>query len=114
MEWNIAPECISIVILSIVWIYSRKSHMTPSLKNRLFQGCLFVSFVAMATNILSTIMIAYVTIFPLWLNHLITTIYFVFTPLMGLVYSFYSAAIIFEGKETLRRTLLIWMIPGVL
>ena len=83
MTWNIAPESISLVMLGIILIYSRKGSHLPTLKNRMFQGCLFVTFCAMLTNILSTVMIYFYQIIPLWMTWLITTLYFILTPLMG-------------------------------
>ncbi|MEG0366731.1 MAG: EAL domain-containing protein [Coprobacillus sp.] len=114
MKWNIAAECISLVILGIIWVYSRKSFLTPSLKNRLFETCLFISFLAMSTNIASTVMITYLDLFPLWLTWIITIIYFIFTPLMGLVYCLYSISIIYEGSNNLKKQIIVWTIPGLL
>lgn len=114
MHWNIAAECVSIIILLIIWVYSLKGSLLPTLKNRLFQGCIFVTFCAMCTNILSTIMIAYVEWFPIWLTALITMVYYIFTPLMGLVYFSYSAAVIYMDKVQLYRILKLGCIPGLL
>ena len=44
MHWNIVAECISEINLIIIWFYSRKSNLVPSLRNRLFQFCFFVTF----------------------------------------------------------------------
>ncbi|WP_187117548.1 GGDEF and EAL domain-containing protein [Beduini massiliensis] len=114
LDWNIAPECISAVILSIIWLYSRRGSWLPTLRNRIFQCCFLVTFLAIITNILSTIMIAYYHVFPLWLIWLITTIYFIFTPLMGAVYCLYAATIIYQNKEHLLRFMKLSMIPAVL
>lgn len=112
MNWNIAPECISVVILSIIWIYSRKSNLTPTLRNILFQGCFLTTFTAVITNILSALLIAHSSLF--YLTWIITTIYFIFTPLMGLVYGLYSASVIYEGKLDFHRFIFLWSIPGIL
>lgn len=113
MKWNIAPECISMVVLCIIWVYSRKSNLTPTLKNILFQGCFVITFIAGSTNILSTILILNYTHIPtIALTWIITTIYFAFTPLMGLIYHFYSASVIYEGKKNLRKSFFLWSIPG--
>ena len=57
MEWNIAAEAISLVMIGIIGVYARKGSHLPTLKNRIFQWCLTVTFSAIFTNILSTIMI---------------------------------------------------------
>lgn len=114
LDWNIAPECISAVILSIIWLYSRRGSWLPTLRNRIFQCCFLVTFLAITTNILSTVMIAYYHVFPLWLTWLITTIYFIFTPLMGAVYCLYAATVIYQNKERLIRFIKLSMIPSIL
>lgn len=48
-----------------------------------------------------------------WMTWIVTTVYFLFTPLMGLIYFTYAAAVLFEGSSSLRRGLVFWMIPGV-
>ena len=97
MHWNIAAECISIVILSIIWIYSRKSNLVPSLKNRIFQMCFLITFCAMGTNIISTWLLSYVDCPFHFLPWIITTVYFAATPLMGMAYFYYTVATVFEN-----------------
>ncbi|WP_050636817.1 putative bifunctional diguanylate cyclase/phosphodiesterase [Candidatus Stoquefichus sp. SB1] len=112
MSWNIVPECVSIIILMIIWIYSRKGSALPTLKNQLFQSCFLITFCAMATNILSTVMIQYLHLFPIWLTELITTLYFICTPLMGMIYFLYSASIIYDN-DYLFKVMLMGSIPGI-
>lgn len=114
MTWNIAPEVISLVILTIIWFYSRNGSFLPTLKNRIFQGCLLVTFGAMLTNILSTTMIYYCDVFPVWMTWTVTMIYFVMTPLMGLAYFLYAVAVIYEENSEGRRVIKIGLIPGAL
>lgn len=83
MKWNIALETISLVILGIIWVYSRKGSHIPSLKNRMFQGCLTITFAAMTSNILSTFMLYRYIPSPLWLTWAVTTVYFILTPFNG-------------------------------
>lgn len=112
MTWNIAAESISIVFLSIIWGYSRKGSLVPSLKNRCFQACFLITFCAMITNIISTLMLKSYLDVPLWMIWLVTTVYFVFTPLMGLVYFYYTAAVIYENRKGLPRVLVLTGIPS--
>lgn len=114
MRWNIAPESISLVMLGIIWVYARKGSHLPSLKNRVFQGCLMVTFSAMLTNILSTIMIYEYDKVPLFLTWFVTSIYFVLTPLMGLVYFLYTITVIFDEPEQMKRLITVGIIPGIL
>lgn len=114
VRWNIAPETISLVILGIIWVYSRKGSHLPSLKNRIFQGCLTVTFAAMLSNILSTFMLYNYVPVPLWMTWTVTGIYFILTPLMGLVYYLYVVSIIYEERPQLKRMILAGSIPGIL
>lgn len=113
MSWNIAPECISTVFLCIIWVYSRKGNLVPNVKNRLFQASLFTTFCAMTTNILSTILIHWLSPSTLVLTWVVTLVYYVATPLMGLVYFFYTAANIYEDAPKLGRYLLLSSLPGI-
>lgn len=114
MEWNFAPECISAVILCIIWIYSAKARPIPTLKNRLFQGCFLVTFCAMLFNILSTVMIYNLNGALVSLTWAVTTIYFVATPLMGTVYFLYTAAIVFEEQKKFPAGMLLTLLPAAL
>lgn len=114
VSWNIAPESISLVILTIIWVYSRKGSHIPTLKNRMFQGCLMVTFSAMLTNIVSTSMIYHYEVIPLWMTWLVTTIYFVLTPLMGLVYFLYSISVIYSEEAARNKIMGFGLIPGVI
>ena len=113
MRWNIAPESISLVILGIIWVYSRKGSHLPSLKNRMFQGCLTVTFAAMTSNILSTFMLYHYVRVPVLMTWAVTTVYFILTPLMGLVYYLYVVSIIYEERPQLKPMVLAGVIPAV-
>lgn len=106
MRWNIAPEYVSTVILCIIWVYSRRGSTLPTLKNKLFQVCFVVTFGAMVSNILSTELIAIYREVPFALTWLVTTIYFIFTPLMGLVYCMYTVAVIYENQKGIGKILI--------
>lgn len=113
MSWNIVPECISIIILIIIWVYSRKGSSLPTLKNQLFQSCFLVTFCAMATNILSTVLLEYLDFCPIFITEVITTAYFIFTPLMGMVYFLYSSSVIYDDEHLL-KVMFVGSIPGIL
>ncbi len=114
VSWNIAPESISLVILAIIWVYSRKGSHIPTLKNRMFQGCLMVTFSAMFTNIASTVMLYHYDAIPLWTTWTMTTIYFILTPLMGLVYFLYSISVIYSEETARNKIMGYGLIPGIL
>ena len=112
MSWNIAAECISTVMLCIVWNYSRQSHSLPTLKNKLFQVCFLTTFLAMTSNILSTICIQNTGVIPLWVNWPVTTIYFIATPLMGVIYFYYALSILYENQPRFPKRWLFLLLPA--
>lgn len=114
MEWNIAAESISLIMLGIIWLYARKGSHLPSLKNRCFQGCLVVTYGAMQSNILSTLMIERCQVFPLWMTWGVTTIYFVLTPLMGMMYYLYTVSVIYTDIEEAKRVIVPGIVPAAL
>lgn len=114
MTWNIVPELISLVILGIIWIYSRKGSHLPSLKNKMFQGCLMVTFCAMLSNVLSTLMIYHTDTVPLFLTWTVTQIYFILTPLMGMAYFLYTVSVIYSDSPYLKKIIWTGIIPGCL
>lgn len=112
MVWNITAECFSVVILCILWVYSRQGNFLPTLKNKLFQVCFLVTFIAISSNIASTLMLYHYQDVPMFLSWLVTTVYFVTTPLMGVVYFWYAFSIVFEGHPRFWRLLLLSSVPA--
>lgn len=113
MEWNIVAEYISLVILAIIWVYARKGSHLPTLKNKTFQGCLIITFCSILMNILSTTMIYHYAEIPLTLTWIVTSIYFVLTPLMGLTYFCYILSVIYAEPQQFKKTLGIGMLPAI-
>ena len=112
MEWNIAAEAISLVMIGIIGVYARKGSHLPTLKNRIFQWCLTVTFSAIFTNILSTIMIQQYRVVPIWLTWIVTMVYFVLTPLMGMAYFLYTVSVIYTESPQVKRIMAVGIIPG--
>lgn len=112
MSWNIAAESMSLVILGIIMVYSRRGSNLPSLKNKVFHGCLLITFSAILTNILSTIMIYNFRAIPLSMTWVVTTIYFILTPLMGLAYYLYTVSLVCTESCQLRRAIAVGVVPG--
>jgi len=112
VKWNIAAECISTVMLCIIWNYSRQSHSLPTLKNKLFQICFLTTFLAMTSNIISTICIQNTGVIPLYVNWTVTTIYFIATPLMGVTYFYYALSILYENQPYFPKRWLLLLLPA--
>lgn len=113
MSWNIAPECVSTVVLCIIWNYSRKGNPLPSMKNRMFQACFLMTFLAMTSNIISTGILYYLTpglVFPAWL---VNMVYFLTTPMLGMVYYLYVIFNIYEDRRVLPGVVFATLLPGI-
>ena len=111
MKWNIAPEFCALVILIIIWIYEKKGSNIPSFKNKVFKLCLMITFIGISSNIISTIMINNYKELPVWATWIVTTIYFIFIPLMGMIYFYYVVASIYIKYKEIKNILIIASIP---
>ena len=111
MYWNLSAECISGIIVTIILVYAYKGNNVPSLKNQVFGVCLLVTFSSIVFNITSTVMLQYHQQIPPLLTEVVTTIYFLFTPVMGLTYFWYTAATSCEGQPWLKPMLFISTAP---
>lgn len=114
MVWNMAAESVACAVVLIVMIFAKKINLIPSLKNRIFQLCLVTSFTSILTNLFSTLMLYKIDLFPLWLNWLVTTIYFIATPFLGAIYFFYCVVCLFTKEQTVKKVLLLGSIPYLL
>lgn len=72
-----------------------------------------VTFSAMLTNIVSTVMIYGYKEIPLWMTWTVTTVYYILTPLMGLVYFLYVMSVIYDRNPIKRWQVGIGLIPGM-
>lgn len=100
MTWNISSEAISGIIVLIILIYSHNGALLPTLKNKMYQFCLWGTLGSITFNILSTLLIYEYARLPGLLVELVTLVYFIFTPLMGALYFFYATAVVFEGDRS--------------
>lgn len=113
MKWDIASEFNSLIILVIIWIYSRRGSNLPITKNKMFQVCLGFTFIGILSNIVSTVMIYHYQVIPISLTWIVTTIYFVFTPLMGVIYYFYVITSVYTQIDQIKRWIKRGAIPAI-
>lgn len=114
MEWNMSTEYCALLILIIIWTYEKRGSNIPSLKNIAFQSCLIITFLSILSNIISTHMIDHYNTIPHVLIWLVTTLYFIFTPIMGLFYFYYIVAFIYNKPSLVKKILLVSAIPSIL
>ena len=70
-----------------------------------------VTFSAIFTNILSTIMIYNYAQIPMWMTWTVTMVYFVLTPLMGLAYFLYTLSVISADSGQIKKIAAVGVIP---
>ena len=64
MNWNVTPEYVSLVFVSILLVYSRRYANILTLKNKLFRLCLDFVFFEIIISIISIIDIENYQMFP--------------------------------------------------
>ncbi|MEG1432322.1 EAL domain-containing protein [Eubacterium sp.] len=94
MVWNLVGEWLSLTMICIIILYSRRSHYTFSLRDQIFNLSLWVIFVSIFCTLSSTYMLYNYQNLPLWLVSGTTTLYFAVTPLIAIVYFYYTAAVL--------------------
>lgn len=98
MKWVISAEIVAAIMLCIILAYAHKGNLLPTFKNKAFRYCLQVTFVSVITNICSTLLLERFSSVPYALNISLLVIYYLSTPLMGVVYFVYTLATIYEKQ----------------
>ncbi|MEG1359059.1 MAG: bifunctional diguanylate cyclase/phosphodiesterase [Clostridia bacterium] len=116
MTWNIVPEWIAGILLIIIMVYSRKALFVHTVRDRMFRNACYSVLFSIFFNLLSTYMIYSYQSLPHMLVMGVTTIYYIITPLMPLIYFYYAICILyydysFERMHPLWR---LWAIPYLL
>jgi diguanylate cyclase (GGDEF)-like protein len=111
MKWNVAPEYISLIFISILMMYSREYNMLPTLKNKLFRLCLFFVFFEIIVSISSIVAIDYYRIIPDALNQAIQTVYFLVSPLIAVLFMFYLISVVRENDPRTMAYFRVSLIP---
>lgn len=111
MQWDITAEFVSAIILCIILTYARKGALLPTIKNLAFQYCLQVTFLSVIANIISTIMLEHYQEVPVILNMTFLLIYYLSTPMMGVVYFIYTLANFYD-KGNIKKYALIFSLPS--
>ncbi len=111
MKWNIAPEYISLVFILILLASSRDNSQKKTLKSNLFNLFLWFTFFEILISILSIVAIENYLIIPLILNQVIQILYFLFAPLLSVLFTLYIIAVGWEGDVQAKRYMSIVIIP---
>lgn len=115
MEWDISAECVSVIMLNIIMVYSWKGNLLPSRKNQAFRACLLITYLSILTNILSTLLLTQLSSSTYLINQLLLHLNYIFTPLMGVVYYMYTLTTVFEQDPVnLKKHIILAGIPALL
>ncbi|MEG0270821.1 MAG: hypothetical protein RR821_11280 [Clostridia bacterium] len=95
MTWNIVPEWIAGILLIIIMIYSRKALFVHTVRDRMFRNACYSVLFSIFFNLTSTYMIYAYQSLPHMLVMGVTTIYYIITPLMPLIYFYYAICILY-------------------
>ncbi len=111
MQWNIAPEYVSLVFISIILVYSREVNMIPTLKNYLFRICLYFVFFEILLSIGSIIAIEQYKRLDRDLNQWIQIAFFLATPMISLLFLYYIMTLTHRNEAVPLSRLLVTAIP---
>ncbi|MEG1803125.1 MAG: EAL domain-containing protein, partial [Lachnospiraceae bacterium] len=114
MRWNIAPECTALVIISIVFYYARTKNVLPTLRKFLFKLCFIGSIVTVLFNIITAFVLMEHMFFPLWFQWVIFMIYYLTTPVYGILFLLYSFSVLTEDRRKFIQMSMFGLIPTVL
>ena len=96
MDWNAVPEIIATLVLVVILINSRDTHVMPSTKDRLFRFTLVYSICSFLLNIVTVVIVRYHQEVPRWINIFVNTAYFALYPLITQLFIVYILLYAFE------------------
>ncbi|HEY5555518.1 putative bifunctional diguanylate cyclase/phosphodiesterase [Acetobacterium sp.] len=114
MQWNIAPEYISLLFIVIILVYSREYNLIPTLKNKLFRLCLYYIFIEIIVSIASVIAIENYRTIPEIANQTIQTLFFLASPFLAVLFMAYLIAVVREDDPKIPTYFWINAIPYAL
>lgn len=96
MQWDIAPEVLSALIIAIILGNSRRGNAVPTTRDKTFRFCLYYTIFCTALNILSIQTVYHAARLPLWVNMVVNTAYFALYPPLPLIFILYILLYVFE------------------
>lgn len=96
MTWNDSPEYVALVFIAVILVYSKEPNMVPTLKNKIFHSCLYVAFGSTIISILSTLALENHKLFPMAVDQVLNTLYYILTPAIAVIFTFYVICVVFD------------------
>ena len=103
--WSLSVEAFSLVI-TIILMINFHDKKPVSRQSRLYQSILWLSVFTIGWNILCVWTIEYASLFPLWINELLNTQYFILLILLCTLIAYYLICAVLEhlySRQYLRR-----------
>lgn len=104
-RWSLSVEAFSLVI-TIILMINFHDKKPVSRQSRLYQSILWLSVFTIGWNILCVWTIEYASLFPLWINELLNTQYFILLILLCTLIAYYLICAVLEhlySRQYLRR-----------
>ncbi|MEG0615469.1 MAG: bifunctional diguanylate cyclase/phosphodiesterase [Oscillospiraceae bacterium] len=113
MEWNIVPECTSLITIYIIFLFARSEKVLPTLRKFLFKLCIVSSLVTVIFNILTATVLMGHEFFPTWVLWVVNTFYYLTTPISGIFFMLYGFSVLTDDTKKVFRLSLIGIIPTI-
>ncbi|MEG1578412.1 MAG: diguanylate cyclase, partial [Oscillospiraceae bacterium] len=113
MQWNIAPECSALAMICILNICARNGNTLPTLRKFFFKLCLAGSILTISFNIMTALILTEHALLPAWVLWVVNTIYYMTTPVFGVLFMVYSFSVLEESEEKAVRLSLLSAIPTI-
>lgn len=76
ISWTLTAEFLSLIVILILGLYYYDKNATITFKHKMYVRCLNISVVYVLLNFLCIFTIMYVQVLPLWVNHLLNSLYY--------------------------------------
>jgi len=114
MKWDSTAEYISLVFVLVLLFYSWEQKSTHSLKNKLFRMFLLFVFLEIVMSIGSILAIENYLLIPLDINMFVQLIYFISTPLLSVLFTYYIIAVAWEEDKKVKLYMAVATLPYLL
>lgn len=111
MIYNETAEYVALLVLSILAFYAKGDNFIPSLKDRIFRGCLFTAVVSISISLSSLLLIQEKLMVPVPVNYIVQILYLLSLPTMLILFTYYIVAVLWEGDFRMRGRVLVVALP---
>ncbi len=99
MTWNSAPEFVSLLFTIILMVNVLKDKSVPTFRNILFHWIVKVAFVAIVISLCNLYVVIYSQSIANWIVHSSNIVFYIITPLMMVLITYYVFAFLYEGQK---------------